>query len=306
MDSERQTALTGHGVSKRFGKKWAVENVDITVGVGIHGLLGNNGAGKSTLIKILATLIPPSRGSVRFGSLIRPRHDHFIRKQLGYLPQQYGLMEHLTAREYLFYACRMKGGTSHDMDFSPDSWLERVGLQDAAHLRVRRLSGGMKQRLAIAQAFMGRPRLVILDEPTAGLDPDERVRFRNLLQEVGQTAAVLLSTHIVSDVEQVAQSLTIMHLGHVVATGDAEGITARAHGRVYELTLSQAEWESQRAFWMDRHGPTPKGVVANIVQDHGSVRIRLVSDDPPVQAHAVDDVGLEDGYLATTALQARP
>ena len=297
MDKE----LVAQGISKRYGRKTVLDHVDLAVQPGIHGLLGNNGAGKSTLIKILATAAPPSQGSVQYGTLQRPRNDHQIRQQLGYLPQQYGLLEHLTAREYLLYAARMKGGSPKSDVFSPDKWLRQVGLQDYASRRIRGLSGGMKQRLAIAQAMMGAPSLLILDEPTAGLDPDERVRFRNLIQEFSREATVLLSTHIVSDVEHIAQHISIMHRGHILAHGSPEELANRAVGRLYEIMLSTADWEFQRATWMDRHELT-HGVVAGIIQELGGVRIRLVSDTPPPNATPVDEPGLEDGYLVCTTL----
>lgn len=298
--------LVAESITKKYGRKTVLEGVDLVVGPGIHGLLGNNGAGKSTLIKILATVIPASHGVVRYGQFLRPRQDHQIRQCLGYLPQQYGLLEHLTPREYLSYAARMKGGSPHDERFSPDYWLHQVGLEAVAGRGIRGLSGGMKQRLAIAQAMMGDPSLLILDEPTAGLDPDERVRFRNLIQEYGREATVLLSTHIVSDVEHMAQQITIMHQGHIVAAGPPQELADRARGRLYEVTLSTDDWEVQRAHWMDRHRSPTEGVVAGIIQESGGVRIRLVSDAPPPTASPVLEPGLEDGYLVCTTLGLRP
>lgn len=296
------TELVAEGITKNYGRKTVLDNVDLVIGSGIHGLLGNNGAGKSTLIKILATVAPASHGVVRYGQFVRPRQDHQIRQYLGYLPQQYGLLEHLTPREYLSYAARMKGGASHDERFSPDYWLHQLGLEAVAGRGIRGLSGGMKQRLAIAQAMMGDPSLLILDEPTAGLDPDERVRFRNLIQEFGRDATVLLSTHIVSDVEHMAQQITIMHQGHIVAQGSPQEIADRARGRLYEITLSTEDWEFQRAHWMDRYQSSAQGVVAGIIQETGGVRIRLVSDTPPPKASPVLEPGLEDGYLVCTTL----
>lgn len=304
MVQERVANLRATGIARRYGRRWVVQDVNLTLEPGIHGLLGNNGAGKTTVIKMLATVLPPSRGSVEYGPYRRPEDDLQIRQHLGYLPQQYGLLDYLSAREYLFYVCRMKGGLPHDEAFSPDLWLERMGLQDSANRRIGRLSGGMKQRLAIAQALMGHPSLVILDEPTAGLDPDERVRFRNLLQEVAHHAVVLLSTHIVSDVEHLAEHITIMHEGQIVAKGTTRELSDLARGRVFELTVSASEWEAQRAFWMERTGS--HGVVANIAQEGNQVRVRLVTANPPPQAEAITEVGLEDGYLAATSLAVRP
>jgi ABC-2 type transport system ATP-binding protein len=296
------STLRAAGVSKRYGRKQVLSHVELTVEPGIHGLLGNNGAGKSTLMKILATVLPPTAGSVTFAGLSRPRDDQRIRECLGYLPQKFGLLEHLSAEEFLYYAAVMKGGRPRDDEaYAPLYWLQQVGLADEARDRIRTFSGGMKQRLAIAQALMGRPRLLILDEPTAGLDPDERVRFRSLLQEIGRHATVLLSTHIVSDVEQVASVITIMHGGRLIAHGSPEALAERARGLVYELTLSREDWERDRDRWMRRGERSEGGVVASIRQEDNDVRMRILTTDPPKGAVPVDRPGLEDGYLVYTA-----
>ena len=303
MDDDLKPVLTARNVSKRYGPKTALDNVDLTAGPGIHGLLGSNGAGKTSLIKILATVLPPSGGVVEFSGLRRPYDDDRIRRVLGYLPQNYGLLEHLSAEEFLRYAAVMKGGSPDGMDeaFSPGYWLYQVGLEENGRRRIRGFSGGMRQRLALAQAFMGYPSLVILDEPTAGLDPDERMRLRSLVQEVSRSVAVVLSTHIVSDLETVAESVTILDQGRVVAVGSPPTLAERARGLVYEMERTPEEWEAERPAFIARDVPSRRGVVIDLhpVGDH--LVVRLLAHDPPPDAKPVDTLTLEDGYAACTA-----
>lgn len=305
-DADLRPVLTARNVSKRYGRNTALANVDFAAGPGIHGLLGSNGAGKTSLMKILATVLPPSGGLVEFSGLRRPFDDDRIRQTLGYLPQNYGLLDHLTAEEFLRYAAIMKGGSPDGVDeaFSPQYWLHQLGLADHAHARIRGFSGGMRQRLAVAQALMGYPSLVILDEPTAGLDPDERMRFRHLLQDVSRSAAVVLSTHIVGDLENSAEAVTILDQGQVVAVGSPQTLAERARGLVYEVDRTPDEWDTERAAFIARDAESRRGVVIDLHPVDGHLVIRLLAEDPPRDAKPVTVLTLEDGYAACTAFRA--
>lgn len=298
--------LQCRAVGHRYGRRQVLSGVDLTVGHEIYGLLGNNGAGKSTLMKIVSTSMLPASGEVVFDAWRRPRDDLKIRGELGYLPQIFGLPAHVTAREYLRYAAVMKGLDPRHPDASPDAALERVGLEAMANRRISAMSGGMRQRLGVAQAFLGRPRLLILDEPTAGLDPDERVRLRNLVREAESFATVILSTHIVSDVERDATRVGIMHAGSVVAEGRPGELAERARGRVFELRLDADAWHRFSPAWMrrDRDPSAWPGVIASVTSVGGSetVSVRVVSTAAPQGDATAVEPGLEDAYLLFTAL----
>lgn len=295
------------GIRHRYGRRDVLHGVSISAGPGIYGLLGNNGAGKSTLLKISATVLPTTAGKVSFEDLKRPRDDQGIRRRLGYLPQEYGLPLHLTCIEYLRYVAAMKGLHAEESRTGPQALLQRFGLEDAATRRIRALSGGMRQRLGLAQAFLGRPRLIILDEPSAGLDPQERVRLRGVMRELAQDATILLSTHIVSDVEREAQRIGILHGGRLVAEGTPEELIAGAAGRVYEVQLDRAEWQRLSQEWMRRDRDLRKwpGVVAGVTApDEGfeEIVVRVVSLDAPSGPVRLVAPTLEDAYLLATTL----
>ncbi len=263
---------------------WGVRELTLRAKEGVLGLLGPNGAGKTTLMQMLATLTRPTAGSLRFAGIDVAKRPQAIRERLGYLPQDFGVPPGLTCFELLDTIARLKGVRSRSAVLS---MLEGVGLLDLAKRPVESLSGGMRQRLGIAQALVGTPELVIVDEPTAGLDPEERVRFRNLLSEHGGLKLVLLSTHIVSDVESVATEIAVVRQGRLLAFGTPEELVARAAGAVWEAELPAAQLERLR----------PGLTVAGLVRNGGGVRARLVSRERPV-ANALPAVpSLEDAYL---------
>jgi ABC-type multidrug transport system ATPase subunit len=263
---------------------WGVRDLALRAKEGVLGLLGPNGAGKTTLMQMLATLTRPTEGVLRFAGLDVAKEPAAIRERLGYLPQDFGVPPGLTCFELLDTIARLKGVRSRSAVLS---MLERVGLHDLARRPVESLSGGMRQRLGIAQALDGSPDLVIVDEPTAGLDPEERVRFRNLLSEHAGLKLVLLSTHIVSDVESVATEIAVVRKGRLLAFGTPEELVAGAAGAVWDAELQAAELERLR----------PGLTVANLVRNGGRVRARIVGRERPVSEAVPAAPSLEDAYL---------
>ncbi len=219
--------LTIDRVSKQYKNKIAVDRVSLKLHKGIYGLLGANGAGKTTLMRMLCGILQPTSGTIAFDGL-DVSHEGY-RAKLGYLPQDFGYYPEFTGQDFLMYMGALKGLSKSQAKRRAAELLQLVSLQDAAKKKIKTYSGGMKQRLGIAQALLNRPKLLVLDEPTAGLDPKERVRFRNLIAELGKDSIVLLSTHIVSDIEHIADNVLIMKDGQLIyqsrweeASGDLE------------------------------------------------------------------------------------
>jgi ABC-2 type transport system ATP-binding protein len=206
--------LVMEGLVKRYGDKTAVDGVSLRLHPGINGLLGANGAGKTTLMRMLCGILKPTSGTIMLDGLDVGSEDY--RALLGYLPQDFGYYPDFTGRDFLLYLAALKGMSKSHAKRRSEELLELVGLQEVTKKKVKTYSGGMKQRLGIAQALLNDPKLLIVDEPTAGLDPKERVRFRNLMAELGKDSIVLLSTHIVSDVERIADHVLIMREGKIV------------------------------------------------------------------------------------------
>ncbi|MFC7531409.1 ABC transporter ATP-binding protein [Actinoplanes sp. GCM10030250] len=212
----------------RFGSRLVLDGLDLALDTGVHGLLGPNGAGKTTLMRVLATVARPDDGGIRLlGSTITDRKDlRTVRRQLGYLPQSFGFYPRFTAREFVEYFAWLKEMPPHRIPVAVDRALERVGLLDRADDRMKTLSGGMQRRVGIAQAIVNDPRLLLLDEPTAGLDPEQRVEFRALLRELGVDACVLVSTHLVEDVAMACERVSLVDGGRLVFTGTPEQLAA--------------------------------------------------------------------------------
>jgi ABC-2 type transport system ATP-binding protein len=272
-------------LSKRYGKTvWAVRDFDLEVEAGVLGLLGPNGAGKTTLMQMVATVTRPTTGEIRFLGEDVVRRPETVRRRLGYLPQDFGTYESLSAEEHLTYFAGLKGIRSRDR---VHEMLERVNLHTAGRQPVGGFSGGMKQRLGIAQALINDPVLLIVDEPTAGLDPEERVRFRNLLADLGGGKLVILSTHIVSDVESVATRIAVMRQGRLVAHDVPEELLAAARGRVWEAVVPSAEYEALRE----------RLTVSQAVRRSDGVRFRAVAEASPLADARPAEPTLEDAYL---------
>jgi ABC-2 type transport system ATP-binding protein len=276
------------GLTKRYkGNVSALDGLDLVVPTGMFGLLGANGAGKTTLMRILAGLLQPTAGQVRIGEHdVTTRSGRLaVQRMLGYLPQDLGVYPDLTAREFLDYVALLKG-----IDHGPTrrrrvgELLEVVALTADANRRLRGYSGGMRRRVGIAQALLADPLLIIVDEPTAGLDPEERIRFRTLLAQLGDARTVLLSTHIVDDIAQTCRELAVLASGRLVFRGTVGELTRHAEQRVWSVVTS---------------GPAPtSGTIVSAVPDDGGMRYRVVAHTSPDPDAKLVEPNLEDGYLA--------
>jgi len=275
-------------VGKRYpGGTIGLSDFSLEVGEGVLGLLGPNGAGKTTLMSILATVTRPTSGTFLWEGRDGVREPGAVRRQLGYLPQDFGIYEKLTAREFLSYLGRLKGLSGSDLARRVRELLELTNLHGAADRRLSGFSGGMRQRVGIAQALLGDPKLVIVDEPTVGLDPEERVRFRNLLSEIAQGRVVILSTHIVSDVEAVASSIALIRGGRLVRHATPEELLGRASGKVFSAVVPS-----------DKLAAAQKTVhVSNLVRRADGVHVRFVAGERSLPGARVVEPTLEDAYL---------
>jgi ABC-type multidrug transport system ATPase subunit len=241
--------LNIENLSKRYPNGvQALDGVSLTISAGMFGLLGPNGAGKSTLMRILATLQEADSGRVTLGPLDVLRDKEQVRTLLGYLPQEFGLYPKVTALDLLDHLALLKGlRDARRRRQVVEALLERTNLTAARHRRLGTFSGGMKQRFGIAQALLGDPKLIIVDEPTAGLDPEERVRFHNLLADIGEHVIVILSTHIVGDVSDLCQKMAILHRGHVVQVGEPLELVRGLDGKIWRKLVGKADLAAHQA-----------------------------------------------------------
>jgi ABC-type multidrug transport system ATPase subunit len=277
--------LSVESVSKQFrGGNYGVRELTLSLEGGVLGLLGPNGAGKTTLMQMIATITRPTAGRISFRGVDIARDPNALRRRLGYLPQDFGVYDNLTALEFLSYFAALKGVRGRQRMLT---MLESVNLHHVANRAVGGFSGGMRQRLGIAQALINDPDLVIVDEPTAGLDPEERVRFRNVLSELGFGKLVILSTHIVSDIESIATRIAIMREGRLVALSTPEELLRGAAGSVWEMTMSSDAFDAARKTL----------TVSGAVRRGDGVHLRVVAPErPAVDAIAVEP-RLEDAFL---------
>jgi ABC-type multidrug transport system ATPase subunit len=257
----------------------------------VLGLLGPNGAGKSTLMRILATITQPSAGRVLWNGTDIKHDPDTLRTVLGYLPQDFGIYPNLSALEFLGYLAAVKGLDAASARKRIGELLELVNLADAARRPLGGFSGGMRQRVGIAQALLNDPQLLIVDEPTAGLDPEERVRFRNLLSELSGERIVILSTHIVSDVEAVATDIALIAQGRLAVHGVPEALLAGVNGKVWEVVVSSGELSALR----QRH------LVSSTAHRNDGVHARVVADGAPRPGARALEPTLEDAYLTALA-----
>jgi ABC-2 type transport system ATP-binding protein len=274
-------------VSKQYGRgTWALRDFSLELGTGVLGLLGPNGAGKTTLMSILATITRATEGRVLWDGTEVAASPDDLRAVLGYLPQDFGVYPNLNAVEFLEYMAAVKGLDAAATKRRIDELLNLVNLSDVRKRPLGGYSGGMKQRVGIAQALLNDPKLLIVDEPTAGLDPEERVRFRNLLSELSGERIVILSTHIVSDVEATATDIALISQGRLVAHASPEELLRKVEGRVWEWVLPSAELNAARK----------DHLISNTVRRSDGVHARVLGESAPSGAQPTAP-NLEDAYL---------
>ncbi len=267
----------------------ALNNVSLDIPTGMFGLLGPNGAGKSTLMRTIATLQEPDSGSVQLGDIDVLTQKHELRKVLGYLPQEFGVYPRVSATDLLNHMAVLKGITNKkERKELVNALLERVNLYDHRKKAVSGYSGGMRQRFGIAQALIGDPKLIIVDEPTAGLDPGERNRFYNLLSEIGENVIVILSTHIVQDVKQLCSNMAIINQGNLLYSGAPDTAINRLQGAIWEKAIDKSE--------MEQHAQQYQLISSKLVS--GKPVIHILSEDNPHNGFERVDADLEDVFFA--------
>ena len=274
-------------LTKRFGDFTAVDDMNIRITNGVYGLLGVNGAGKTTLMRMICTLLTPTSGQILCDGKDIQKMEGEYRNLLGYLPQEFGFYPEFSVKDYLLYIASLKGIRPVVAKKRVKELLEQVGLSKAANKKMKKLSGGMKRRVGIAQAILNNPKILILDEPTAGLDPTERVRFRNMISELSKERIVILSTHIVSDVEYIANEIWLMKNGRLMQQGSLDVVLDSMPEKVWSFVTSQAEAEK----FMKQYK------VSNMKTDRDGVELRIISAQPPCDYAKVLQPNLEDVFL---------
>ncbi len=272
-------------ITKHYKNKIAVDRLSFTLTSGVYGLLGANGAGKTTLMRMICGVLKPTSGEVKFDGVDVSEESY--RATLGYLPQDFGYYPEFSAQDFMYYMASLKGLTKSRAKSKTKELFEIVSLSDVAKKKVKTFSGGMKQRLGIAQALLNNPKILVLDEPTAGLDPKERVRFRNLISELGKDRIVLLSTHIVSDVENIASIILVMKDGQLMHNGALEDIIKAIDGKVFECVVTNKTAERL----MENYP------IINMRAEGEHTFLRLVCDEKPHDTAISVSATLEDLYL---------
>lgn len=275
------------GISKKYNKKYALKNFSTTLDNGVYGLLGPNGAGKTTLINITIGILHQNEGEVYCDGLpTRKLKLDFISK-IGYLPQHPSFYKNFRAREFLHYICAIKDIPKEISKERTEELLKMVNLSDEGEKRIGSYSGGMRQRLGIAQAMLNDPELLILDEPTAGLDPKERIRFRNIISKLSADRIVILATHIVSDVEYIAKEILLLKQGVLIAKARPKDLIEESHAKVFSMTAD----DDHIASLMD------KLHISNIQHAHGIYTLRVIDENPPAADAVRVEPNLEDVFL---------
>lgn len=275
------------GLSKSYdGKKDALNSLDLVIPNGMFGILGRNGSGKSTLMNIIATILQPSKGTVTING-IEIKNSQKIRQMIGYLPQDFDFYPNMKVSEVLYYLGFLSKINQTDFDKYVDLILRKVNLIDYKNKKVKSLSGGMKKRLGIAQAILHDPKVIIVDEPTAGLDPEERVRLRNLLSYLAENKIVIISTHIVSDIESTCNRIAILDKGSLVYKGDIPSLIQQSDDHIYEINLSPSELESFRENDL---------FITKTQEIENKLKVRFISETKVANAKKVK-ADFEDAYM---------
>ena len=275
------------GLSKSYdGKKDALNSLDLVIPNGMFGILGRNGSGKSTLMNIIATILQPSKGTVTING-IEIKNSQKIRQMIGYLPQDFDFYPNMKVSEVLYYLGFLSKINQKDFDKYVDLILRKVNLIDYKNKKIKSLSGGMKKRLGIAQAILHDPKVIIVDEPTAGLDPEERVRLRNLLSDLAENKIVIISTHIVSDIESTCNRIAILDKGSLVYKGDIPSLIQQSDDHIYEINLSPSELESFRENDL---------FITKTQEIDNKLKVRFISETKVANAKKVK-ADFEDAYM---------
>ncbi len=275
-------------ITKKYGDKKAVDNLSLTLTNGVYALLGANGSGKTTLMRMVADVLKPTQGEIRLDAEPIKKLNAEYRNLIGYLPQNFGYYKDFTAEDFLYYFCALKGINGSFRKSRTQELLKYVGLYGERKKKIKTFSGGMRQRLGIAQALLNNPAILILDEPTAGLDPKERIRFRNLMTEMSKDRIVIYATHIVSDISFIADKVLIMKEGRIVADGTVQSLTESIKGTVWRIrTKREALTAIQKRF-----------IVGEAFTDSdGLISLRLLSDEKPCENAEPCEPDLSDVYL---------
>lgn len=278
--------LTIQNVMKTFGEKRAVNDVSLELISGVYGLLGPNGAGKTTLMKLIVDILTPSAGRITLDGVDITELGAAYRDKLGYMPQEIGVYKNFSAKKFLKYIAALKGLSGREAESKVSELLELVGLKDVANKRLGGFSGGMLRRIGIAQTLLNDPQILILDEPTAGLDPQERIRFRNILSELSGNRIVLISTHIVTDMEFIAGQIILLKDGAVLRMDHTENLIRTVEGKVWSAVLTHEQFNSIKQLYS----------IGNVMQRSDGMEVRIISDKKPLeQAKPIQPI-LEDVY----------
>lgn len=281
-----ETRIEIRDLSKNFGKKQALKHVNLQIGQGMFGLLGPNGAGKTTLMKVLTTLTKKSSGEVTICNIPVDQCSQ-VRRIIGYLPQDFSMYGNMKAYEALDYLAVLSGMSKKERARKVPEMLEKVNLGDQHKTKVKAMSGGMKRRLGIAQAIIHDPKVIVVDEPTAGLDPEERVRFRNLLCEIAKDRIVILSTHIVGDIEATCENIAVLNQGEILFRGKVSQLLEAVKGKVYMTEVSAMELPAIQE----------KFLVTGILTSGSSANIKIISEEPPMRDAKLTGPDVEDAYM---------
>ena len=273
-------------LSKNFGSKQALKNISLDIDQGMFGLLGPNGAGKTTLMKIISTLLKKSSGEVIVCGIPVEKSSE-IRGLIGYLPQDFSMYGNMNAYEALDYLATLSGMKKSERKTKVPELLEKVNLLEQRKTKVKAMSGGMKRRLGIAQSMIHDPKVIIVDEPTAGLDPEERVRFRNLLCEIAKDRIVLLSTHIVGDIEATCEEIAVLNQGEIVFRGTVRELLKLVENKVYTLEISTSELDMMKERYM----------VTGILTSGSLTKVKLIADEKPLESATLCSADVEDAYM---------
>ena len=281
-----ETSIEIRNLTKNYGKKQALSEVNLTISQGMFGLLGPNGAGKTTLMKILTTLLKKTEGEVTICGVPVEKNGQ-IRNITGYLPQDFSMYGNMSVYEALDYLAVLSGMSKQERKRKVPEMLEKVNLLEKQKIKVKSMSGGMIRRLGIAQAIIHDPKVIIVDEPTAGLDPEERVRFRNLLCEIAKDRIVLLSTHIVGDIEATCENIAVLNQGKICFKGKVTELLSMVEGKVYSAEIAAMELEKVKEKYM----------VTGILVTGSTANIKIIADEQPFSQARQVQPDVEDAYM---------